>query len=55
MKNTCGCPLYCDGFVQSIARQRVSKHVPTRAQRKNAVEVFSLCLRMDRCYTTHAR
>jgi hypothetical protein len=47
--------IYYEGFAQSIARQRLSKHVPTHAPRNNTVEVFSLCPRMDRCYKTHAR
>jgi hypothetical protein len=32
--------LYCDGFLESIARQQPSKHVPTHAPRNNTVEVF---------------
>jgi hypothetical protein len=35
--------IYCDGFAQSIARQRLSKHVLLHAPRNNTVEVFSLC------------
>jgi hypothetical protein len=44
--------LYFDGFAQSVAGQRLGKHVPTR---NNSVEVFSSCPRMDLCYTMRAR
>jgi hypothetical protein len=35
--------LYCDGYAQSIARQRLGKHVPTHAQR-NSRSVFYVVL-----------
>jgi hypothetical protein len=33
--------LYCDGFAKSIARQQLSKHVPTYVA-NNTEEVFSM-------------
>jgi hypothetical protein len=32
---------YCDGFAESIARQRLGKHVPTHAA-NNTVEIISM-------------
>jgi hypothetical protein len=45
--------IYCDRFAEGIVGQQPSGHVPAHAPRNSTVEVFSLCLRMDRCYTTH--
>jgi hypothetical protein len=47
--------VYCDRFPQSIARQRLGKHIPTHTPRNDTVEVFSSCLHMDCCYITHAQ
>jgi hypothetical protein len=46
---------YCDGFAQDIAGQQPGGHIPAHAPCNNAVEVLSLCLRMNCCYTTHAQ
>jgi hypothetical protein len=46
---------YCDGFAQGIAGRQPGGHVLAHEPRNNTVEVFSLCPRMDRCYTAHAR
>jgi hypothetical protein len=34
--------VYCNGFDQSIARQRLSKHVPKHVPCNNMVEMFSM-------------
>jgi hypothetical protein len=47
--------IYCDGFAESIARQRPSKHVPTHAPRNSTLEMLSSCPRTDSCYATHAQ
>jgi F0F1-type ATP synthase membrane subunit a len=46
---------YCDGFAQGIAGQQPGGHVLAIKPRKNSVEVFSSCPRMDRCYYTHGQ